>query len=272
MADEPQEQIWETSYGLVLSLKIPRPIFEITVKLGVHHLEDLVTAPRTAALTEASVVSGARVSPTVARVYSQWVVMHSALLGVPRTTDEPLWTLGPDSWEPAVSNTPSISVIGGRGAKREKVRMVPVAASLLEIDEDLLLSLGRHTRNLPLIGSPELGEPPILDVRFHKTLTYLLKIHTHYGAPLWVHVDQDIDRADLEDWDEVNDLPQCRLALRGRSGPRLLEAGFIQAQDHSNTQPRRRPLGAVDCSQNPGRQTVQIPVPMQAPQMPRAPS
>ena len=207
MADEAQEQIWETSYGLVLSLKIPRPIFEITVKLGVHHLEDLVTAPRTAALTEASVVSGARVSPTVARVYSQWVVMHSALLGVPRTTDEPLWTLGPDSWEPAVSNTPSISVIGGRGAKREKVRMVPVAASLLEIDEDLLPSLGQHAGSLPLICSPNPGDPPFLDVRFHKALTYLLDIHTHCGAPLWAHVDRDVDRANLGDWDEVNGLP-----------------------------------------------------------------
>ena len=85
--------------------------------------------------------------------------------------------------------------------------MVPVAESLLEVDEDLLLSLGSHARDLPPACSLDPGEPPILDVRFHKALTNLLEIQTHYGAPFWAHVDQDIDMANLEDWDEVNDLP-----------------------------------------------------------------
>ena len=59
--------------------------------------------------------------------------------------------------------------------------------------------------------------------------------------------------------------PQCRLALWGRSEPRLLEAHIIQAHDHSDDQPRQGPLGTVGRFQSPGRQTVKIPVPMQAP-------
>ena len=43
VADLPLEQVWETCYGQVLGLRIPRSIFDIAVKLGVHHLEDLVT-------------------------------------------------------------------------------------------------------------------------------------------------------------------------------------------------------------------------------------
>ena len=82
-----------------------------------------------------------------------------------------------------MSEAPSILVVGGRGAKREKTRMVPVAKSLLEVDEDLLLSLGDRAGNLPPACCLGPGEPLIPDVRFHKPLTYLLEINTHYGAP-----------------------------------------------------------------------------------------
>ena len=142
VADLPVEQTWETCYRLVLGLRVPRPIFDIAVKLGVHALEDLVTTSGTAVRTADAVVTWAYISLPVAKVYSKWVVTHSDFLRSLRATDKPLWTSGPDVWEPAISETPSVTVVGGQGAKLEKVRIIPVADSLLEVDEDLLDSLG----------------------------------------------------------------------------------------------------------------------------------
>ena len=97
VADEPQEQIWVTCYGPVLGLKMPRSIFKIAVKLEVPHLEALVTATGTSALIETAAVNVAGVSPNVAKVYLRWVAAHSALLGVLRSTDEPLSATAPDT-------------------------------------------------------------------------------------------------------------------------------------------------------------------------------
>ena len=55
VADLPLEHVWETCYGQVLRLRIPRSIFDIAVELGVHHLEDLVTESGTAVRTAAAV-------------------------------------------------------------------------------------------------------------------------------------------------------------------------------------------------------------------------
>ena len=128
--------------------------------LEVHHLEDLVTTAGTAALTENVVSSKAQVPPAVAKVYSRWVAAHSTLLKTLRPTDEPLWSTGLSTWEPVVSDAPSITVVGGRGAKRKKVRMVPLVASLLEIDEDLRHAIGGCAAHLLLICSPDPGDPP----------------------------------------------------------------------------------------------------------------
>lgn len=65
----------------------------------------------------------------------------------------------------------------------------------------------RYAGGLPLIFFPDPGDPPLLDVCFPEALTYLLEIHTHYGASLWAHVGWDIDRADLRDWVEINVYP-----------------------------------------------------------------
>ena len=50
---------------------------------------------------------------------------------------------------------------------------------------------------------PRSPGPPLPDVPLHKALTYLPEIRTHYDPPLWAHVDPDVDRVDLEAWDEV---------------------------------------------------------------------
>ena len=62
MTDLPLEQVWETCYGPVLGLRIPTPIFDISVKLGVHHLEDLVTKSGTAVRTADAVALRADVT------------------------------------------------------------------------------------------------------------------------------------------------------------------------------------------------------------------
>ena len=80
------------------------------------------------------------------------------------------------SGSPRFLKHPRSRVVGGRGAKREKVRIIPVADSLLEVDEDLLDFLGALAANLPRICALEPGGPPILDVCLHKALTYLLEI------------------------------------------------------------------------------------------------
>ena len=71
VADLPLEQIRETYYGPVLGLRVPKPIFDIAVKLGVHHLEDLVTMSGTAVRTADTVAIRAEVTKPIARVYSK---------------------------------------------------------------------------------------------------------------------------------------------------------------------------------------------------------
>ena len=127
---------------------------------------------------------------------------HSSFLRTLRATPEPLWTSGPDVWEPAISETPSVTVVGGRVGKREKVRIVPVGDSPREVDGDLLESLGAIAADLPQICALDPRSPPIRDVRLHKALTYFLEIRTHYGAPLWTGVDRDAEGVDLDAWDE----------------------------------------------------------------------
>ena len=172
----------------------------MAVKQGVHHLEDLVTEAPAVAFTKG-------VTKPAAKVYLKSVTTHSIFLRILRATPEPLWTSGPDVWEPAISETPSVTVVGGRGAKREKVRIVPVGDSLQEVNEDLLDSLGAVAANLPRICALDPGSPPILDVRLHKALTYFLESRTHYGAPLWTGVGRDAEGVDLDAWDELGDLP-----------------------------------------------------------------
>ena len=88
--------------------------------------------------------------------------------------------------------------------------------SLQEVGEDLLDSLGAVAANLPRICALDAGGPPILDVRLHKALTYFLEIRTHYGAPLWVGFDRDVEGVDLDAWDEPGDLP-CAVWLPGEA-------------------------------------------------------
>ena len=38
----PEELIWETEFGPVLAVKVPHNVFNMAVKIEVHHLEDLV--------------------------------------------------------------------------------------------------------------------------------------------------------------------------------------------------------------------------------------
>ena len=112
-----------------------------------------------------AVSNWAYISPPKAEVYSKWVVARSDFLRLLRATDEPRWTSGPDVWELTISETPSVTVVGGRGAKRENVRIIRVADSLLEVDEDLLDSLGPLARAfrrsvLDPGGDPIPGRPP----------------------------------------------------------------------------------------------------------------
>ena len=110
----------------------------MAVKLKVHHPDDLVTELGTAARGTASYPAGASITKPAFRVYLKWVTTHSNFLRALMATPVPLWTSGPDVWTPTVSETPSVTVVGGRGAKQEKVRTILVGDSLQEVDEDLL--------------------------------------------------------------------------------------------------------------------------------------
>ena len=211
------------------------------VKLGVHHLEDLVTEAGTVIRTALAAAFTKGVTKPAAKVYLKWVITHSSFLRTLRATPEPLWTSGLDVWEPTISETPSVTVVGGRGAKREKVQIGPVGDSLQEVGEDLLDSLGAVAANLPRICALDAGGPPILDIRLHKALTYFLEIRTHYGAPLWAGVDRDVEGVDLHAWDEP-----ALSGSQGRPRPQLLASDFGHAQgyvDHQSCRRSHRPVG-----------------------------
>ena len=156
--DPPEEQVWETSYGQVLGLRVPRPIFEMALRLGVHHLEDLVTQEGLATRGAAACPGG--VTKPAFKSYRAWVAAHSSFLRHLRAAPVPLWTSGPDRWTPRIVDTPSTTVVGGRGAKREKTVTVPVGDCLQEMDEDLHQSLGDLTACLPPGLRSRTGEPP----------------------------------------------------------------------------------------------------------------
>ena len=72
--DPPEEQVWETSYGQVLGLRVPRPIFELALRLGVHHLEDLVTEEGLATSGAAACPGG--ITKPAFKSYRAWVATH----------------------------------------------------------------------------------------------------------------------------------------------------------------------------------------------------
>ena len=120
---------------------------------------------------------------------------HSSYFWHLRATPAPLWTSGPDKCAPKVPDAPSVTVVGGRGAQREKTKTIPGGDSFQEMGQDLFGSLGDLTASLPRICALGWRSLPILDVCLHRTPTYFMDIRTHYGAPLWASVDPRFEGA-----------------------------------------------------------------------------
>ena len=72
----PREKIWNTLYGQVRAVFIPKGVYAMTVKMKVHHLEDLVSADRGWARNKFD-MEGRGASKYLISIFTSWFNRHS---------------------------------------------------------------------------------------------------------------------------------------------------------------------------------------------------
>jgi hypothetical protein len=95
----PLEKIWSTMYGQVRAVFVPKGVFAMTVKMNVHHLEDLVSADRGWARHRLDME--AKGAPKyLVNVFASWYNRHSDELFRLRDKHPPEWQEAPRQWQP----------------------------------------------------------------------------------------------------------------------------------------------------------------------------
>ena len=88
-------------------------------------------------------------------------------------------------------------MVGGRPAKREKTTKVYVNEKILDVDKEMLDTMGEPVCEVQ-------DERPIMATQIHKALTYLLWATVHYDPPAWAAVDGNVDIYEADQWEDLN--------------------------------------------------------------------
>ena len=113
----PLEKFWNTLYGQVRAVFIPKGVYAVTLSMKVHHLEDLVSADRGWARNKYD-MQGRGASKYLIGIFSSWYNRHSNELFCLRAKHPPEWQEAPEQWQPLrIHPRTSMTVIGGREAK-----------------------------------------------------------------------------------------------------------------------------------------------------------
>ena len=86
----PEEKTWTTLYGQVHAALVPANIYNMTVKVKVHHLGDLVSEDQDLAHTRYS-MQRRGVSDYQINLFSAWFRNHRGELFRMRAMEAPLW-------------------------------------------------------------------------------------------------------------------------------------------------------------------------------------
>ena len=96
----------------------------MTVKMNVHHLEDLVSADRGWARNKFD-MQGRGASKYLIGVSTSWYNRHPDELFRLRAKHPPEWQEAPEQWQPLrIHPKTSMTVIGGREAKQQKTKVI----------------------------------------------------------------------------------------------------------------------------------------------------
>ena len=171
----PVEKLWSTKYGQVRAVLIPKGVFAMTIKMNVHHLEDLVSEDRGWARHKYGMeAKGA--PPYLVKIFSSWYNKHSNELFRLREKHPPEWQEAPRRW-PALHILPrtSMTVIGGREAKQEKTKTIIQGSLHLQVDEEYLSNRpSDKPLCVPMCHKGNRG--PYLDLRVYKSLVYFFQV------------------------------------------------------------------------------------------------
>ena len=191
----PEELIWETEYGPVLAVKVPHNVFNMAVKIEVHHLEDLVEKDGDATNTTYG-FRNMGASPYLAEVFRKWIRRHRPELRRMRNTAVPLWQSAPKKWAPVrAKQQTTYSVVGGREAKKQKTTVMVQGPYRLELDQEYMENRPEPSpAYLPMCHNSRRG--PYIDLRLYRAIVFLFQITSQCNAGPYAAVLSDlIDRS-----------------------------------------------------------------------------
>ena len=153
----------------------------MTVKIGVHHLEDLIDKGGDSANTTYGFqCSGAL--PYQVEVFRKWIRKHRPELRRMRNTAVPLWESAPKKWAPLKARRQTTyTVVGGREAKKEKTTAVVQGPYHLELDREYMENRPEPSpAYLPMCHSSRRG--PYIDLRLCRAIVFLFQLASQCNA------------------------------------------------------------------------------------------
>ena len=167
-----EELLWDSEYGPIRAALVPLNVYNMTVRMNVHHLEDLVAKDGDWANT-AYGFKRAGASDYHINIFRTWHGQHKTELRHMRVMAAPSWQTAPKKWKPlAVQPKTFYTVVGGREAKKEKTAVVVQGSYHLELDKE-------YMENRPS-GSP--AYLPMCDASNQGPYIDLYQVHSQCNA------------------------------------------------------------------------------------------
>ena len=153
----------------------------MTVKMKVHHLEDLVSADRGWARNKFD-MEGRGASKYLLGIFTSWYNRHSDELFRLRAKHPPEWQEAPEQWQPLrIHPRTSMTVIGGREAKQEKTKTIVQGSCHLQVDEEYLDNRPpTNPQCVPMCHTSNRG--PYLEFRVYRSLVYFFQVQSQCNA------------------------------------------------------------------------------------------
>ena len=156
-------------------------IYTMTVRMKVHHLEDLVSADQDWAHTRYSMkCKGA--SDYLINIFATWFRRNTPEFFRMPAMITPMWQVAPERWWPLrIHPRTSMTVVGGREAKKEQVQVVIQGSYHLQVDKEYLEN--RPVASPPCVPMCHSGNRgPYLDFRIYRSLVFFYQIQSRCNA------------------------------------------------------------------------------------------
>ena len=175
----PEEKIWNTQYGQVRAVLVPKSIYTMAVRMKVHHLEDLVSTDQGWARNRFDMEHKGASKYIIGIA---WFYRHSKELFCLRAKPAPEWQEAPEQWQPLrIHPRTSKIVVGGRDAKKEQTKVVVQGSYHLQVDKEYLDNRpATSPLCVPMCHTGNKG--PYLNLRVYRSLVYFYQVQSQCNA------------------------------------------------------------------------------------------